>query len=130
MFFYNCKAFNIRGLEEHVYLEAEQFSIKTDPESKSRFIVFEDRVMKNVQGGPNHRKVSPKTVKHFENPENDRCLVKLYSVYLSFIPQKGGFYRKPLPCATNDKFKYPRFSASVILQKDLSGMMKTFYKEC
>ena len=36
-----------------------------------------------VQGGHNNKKRLPKTVKHFENLDNDRCLVRLYNQYLS-----------------------------------------------
>ena len=72
--------------------------------------------MKSVHGGLTHRKVTPKTVKHFENSDNDRCLVGQYNQYLSYIPRKGGFYRKPL-ASTNEKFKYPRFSVALISQR-------------
>ena len=41
VFFYNCKAFGFRGLEEHNSFEAEQFSIQTDPETKLRYILYE-----------------------------------------------------------------------------------------
>ena len=81
--------------------------------------------MKNVQGGLNQRTVSPKQVKHFANPYNDRCLVKIYKLYLSCIPRRGMFYRKPLP--PSDKFKYQRFSAQTISQKDLSNLMKKLF---
>ena len=46
-------------------LEAEQFSIQTDPETKLRYILFKGRAMKNVQGGLNHRKVTPQNSETF-----------------------------------------------------------------
>lgn len=58
---------------------------------------------KNVHGGLNHRKFEPKTITHFEEKENDRCLVKLFSLYMSLISCKGPFYRKPLPNTANLK---------------------------
>ena len=91
VFFYNCKAFGFQGLEEHSFFEAEQFSIPTDPETKLRYILYERRSMKNMRSGLNHRKVPPKTVKHFGNTDNDRYLVRLYYQCLSYIPRKGDF---------------------------------------
>ena len=84
-------------------------------------------MIKNVQGGLNQRSVKPKQVKHFSNRNNDRCLVKIYKTYLSCIPRKGMFYRKPLP--VSEKHKYQRFSAQTISQKDLSNMMKKLFCE-
>ena len=41
VFFYNCKAFGFRDLEEHISLEAEQCLIQTDPETTLRYILYE-----------------------------------------------------------------------------------------
>ena len=40
VFFYNCKAFGFRGIQEHISLEAEQFSVETDPTSGLEFILY------------------------------------------------------------------------------------------
>jgi hypothetical protein len=104
--------------------------IKTDPENNLQFIQFTARISKNVQGGLKHRNVENQIVKHYEQPQNYRCLVKLYS-FLSPIPRVGPFYRKPLieSFISKSENKVSRFSAGKIPINKLSTMFKKFYED-
>jgi len=68
VFFYNCKLFGFRGMDEHRNLAAEQFQVKADTVGK--YINFSGRVCKNVQGGLDQRRIEPKLIKHFEQSGN------------------------------------------------------------
>lgn len=94
VFYYNGKAFGFGGMEWHKNLDAEQYEIKTDPENKLKYIQFTARVSKHIQGGLKHRNVENQIIKQYEQPSNSRCLVKLFSFYLSLISRVGPFYRK------------------------------------
>lgn len=48
VFFYNCKVFGFRAMNEHVSLMAEQYEMGADKDGE--FITFNGRVSKNVQG--------------------------------------------------------------------------------
>lgn len=91
VFFYNSKVFGLRGLSEHKDLKAEQFTFLNGQ------IVFQEFVSKTVKGGLKDRKFSPKTITQYSCPENPRCVVNLFCRYLACIPNKGPFYRRPLP---------------------------------
>ena len=43
LFFYNCKCFGFRGVQEHITLEAEQFSIESDPQTGLEYIKYLSR---------------------------------------------------------------------------------------
>ena len=59
---------------------------------------FHGRPCKNNQGGfYKSRKVPYKNVRHYSDPSNPRCVVKLLMRYLGLIPSTGPFYRRPLP---------------------------------
>jgi integrase len=42
------------------------------------------------------RKLQPKSVRHYSSRSEERCLVRLYKLYLNLIGNEGPFYRKPL----------------------------------
>ena len=126
VFFYNGKAFAFRGMEQHKQCDAEQFQIGYDHENKRKFIKYFPRITKNVQGGLKHRRIEINPITQYEDPDNDRCLVKLYEKYLSLIPQKGPLYRKPLDSVPGT---LPRFSANCIPINQLSNMFKKFYAD-
>lgn len=126
IFFYNGKAFAFRGMEEHRQCVAEQFQILFDHENNQRYIQYTPRVTKNVQGGLKHRRVEINPIKHYENPANPRCLVRLYDMYLSLIPSRGPLYRKPLESVSSFG---PRFSAGTIPVNQMSQMFKRFFAE-
>ncbi|XP_062580082.1 uncharacterized protein LOC134242074 [Saccostrea cucullata] len=122
-FFYNCKLFAFRANDEHRNLDVSQFSINYDHESGLKYLEFKGRSCKNVQGGLKHKKVETKNIHHFEQPENKRCVVKVYEKYLSLIPYSGAFYRRPM------EGNVLKFSSQVIGEEKLGGMMKNLFSE-
>lgn len=119
-------------MEWHKNLDAEQYEILTEPENKLQYIQFTARVSKNIQRGLKHKNVKKnQIIKHYEQPSNSRCLVKLFSFYLLLIPRVGPFYRKPLieNAIFSGENKVPRFSSGKIPINTLSTMFKKFYEE-
>ena len=102
VFFYNCKLFGLRGMDEHRDLASEQFNVSNDEIGK--YVSFSGRVSKNVQGGLDHRRVEPKLIKQYEEASNPRCVVKLYETYLALIPRIGPFYRRPIQSTSGLKY--------------------------
>jgi hypothetical protein len=94
VYFYNCKVFGFRAMNEHVNLMAEQYEFGVD--ETGEFVKFHGRVSKNVQGGLQQRKVDVKDIKQYAQNSNIRCVVKLLKEYMRRIPSSGRFYRKPL----------------------------------
>ncbi|XP_062601332.1 zinc finger MYM-type protein 2-like [Saccostrea cucullata] len=122
-FFYNCKLFAFRANDEHRNLDVSQFSINYDHEPGLKYLEFKGRSCKNVQGGLKHKKVETKNIHHFEQPENKRCVVKVYEKYLSLIPYSGAFYKRPV------EGNVLKFSSQVIGEEKLGGMMKNLFSE-
>ena len=83
VFFYNCKLFGFRAMDEHRELDPSQYKIYTDQHNK-RCLKFFGRASKNHQGGMNNRKVEPKQITHWEDPSNPRDIV----LHLSFLYPK------------------------------------------
>ena len=57
VYFYNCKVFGFRAMNEHVSLMAEQYEFGSDKD-----VV---KISKNVQGRLQQRKVDVKTIKQY-----------------------------------------------------------------
>ena len=55
------------------------------------YMVFTARNSKNVDGGLKYRKVKPRVIEHYAQPENEHCVVKIFQLYLSHIPKSGVF---------------------------------------
>ncbi|XP_048750403.2 uncharacterized protein LOC125662277 [Ostrea edulis] len=126
VFFYNGKTFGFRGMEQHKSCAAEQFEIGFDHENDRKYVKYTPRVTKNVQGGLKHRKIEIKPIIQYDDPENPRCLVKIYEKYLSLIPRTGHLYRKPLETVSSYG---PKFGANAIPINQMSQMFKRFYAE-
>ena len=94
VFFYNGKIFGLRGGSEHRSLTPDQFDIIQGSEGK--FLRFTSRNTKNVSGGLKTRRVLPRVIDHYGEPDNERCVVRIFEKYLYHIPRNGSFYRKPL----------------------------------
>ncbi|CAC5370180.1 unnamed protein product [Mytilus coruscus] len=125
VFFYNCKLFGFRALDEHKELDASQHRISVDTNG-NKLLHYTGRLCKNVQGGLNNRNIDVKRITQKSDPSNPRCLVKISEKYLSLIPREGRFYRKPLPHkASNDSI---RFSVQPIGINTLSSKMKELFK--
>ncbi|XP_070554321.1 zinc finger MYM-type protein 2-like [Ptychodera flava] len=105
VYFYMCKIFGLRAADEHSGLTVDQLSFQDD--HIGEYVVFHGKPTKTDQGGL-YRKPGQqfKTIKHYAQPENPRCVVKLFQTYLSYIPKKGPFYRRPLAKATDGKVKF------------------------
>lgn len=93
IFFYNCKLFGLRGLDEHRSLVTEQF--KLDKISDKMFITFYGRTSKNFAGGLNQRNLTAKEVKHDCGPDGPRNLFHVYQTYIDMVGP-GSMYRRPL----------------------------------
>ncbi|XP_062572924.1 zinc finger MYM-type protein 2-like [Saccostrea cucullata] len=120
VFFYNSKVFGLRGLSEHKELQAQQFTISTDR------IIYNESMSKTVKGGLKDRKLTPKTITQFSNPQNPRCVVDLFTLYLSSIPNKGPFYRRPLPPGKENIVK---FSSQVVGINTLGKYMQSMFDD-
>ena len=95
VYFYNCKVFEFRAMNEHINLSVEPYEFGVD--ETGDFVKFHGRVSKNVQGGLQQRKVDVKEIKQYAQESNSRCVVKLFREYMKCVPGSGRFYRKPLP---------------------------------
>ena len=90
--------FALRSGQEHRSLKLSQFELQTD-EDGSSFLLYTENTSKNNQGGLSHRKVKSKSVSCYENKSNpQRCLVRIYQVYLKHRPADCDdiFYLTPL----------------------------------
>jgi hypothetical protein len=85
VFFYNCKIFGFRALDEHKQLDASQFSISVDTNGNKE-LHYTGRLCKHVQGGLNNRNVDLKRITQKSDPSNPRCIVKVFDKYLQHIP--------------------------------------------
>jgi hypothetical protein len=93
VYFYNCKLFGFRARDEHVELMAEQYKIFMDNDIKC--LQYSGRLAKNVTGNF-ASKSTPRVIVQRGNPNNPRCIVSIFELYLSYIPPNGRFYRRPL----------------------------------
>jgi hypothetical protein len=98
VFYYNCKLFGLRGMDEHRNLTCEQYTFG-ETNDGLRYIHYHGKNAKNLSGGLKQRKLEPKNIKHFatEQEESDRCVVSLFKTYIELIGGKDTFYRRPLP---------------------------------
>ncbi len=83
--------FALCGGKEHRSLRNPYFDpqivIKTSEKSSHKYLLYtEDIVSKTNQGGLSGRKLSPKVMKAFGNPNPQRDLVRLYQKYVSLCP--------------------------------------------
>ncbi|CAG2247141.1 unnamed protein product [Mytilus edulis] len=96
--------FALRGGTEHRRLRLNSNPQITGPfqdkDAKLRYLLYKEDVSKANAGGLKHRKVVPKCVRAFENPENrNKCIVTVFEKYKSLCPANGGkdcFYLTPL----------------------------------
>ncbi|XP_060572336.1 zinc finger MYM-type protein 3-like [Ruditapes philippinarum] len=123
VFFYNGKVFGLRGGDEQIGLQAEQFITGYDSAIKRRFVKFLPRIRKNTQGGLKQSKKAASLMQpiiHYDQEkENSYSIYKIYESYLNLIPRRGNFYRKPLDGLN--------FSSGTIPQKDLKGYLKNMF---
>ncbi|XP_066288271.1 zinc finger MYM-type protein 3-like [Branchiostoma lanceolatum] len=119
VFYYNCKVFGLRGMDEHRRLQIEQYKFGTDVSGK--YLLYTGRICKNVQGGLNHRQVDVKRIKQHADNTNERCVVNLFETYINSLPhQQGSFYRRPMVKST-----VPKFTLQPVGKNTLSTYIKT-----
>lgn len=89
--------FALRSGEEHRSLQMSQFELIVSKDGGAAHLVYTENYSKNNQG-LQHRKVRPKCVTYYANEGNpDRCLVRLYQLYISHRPADvPHFYLTPL----------------------------------
>ena len=117
---HNCKCFGLCGGDEHWNLEVEQYSIGQD--EHGRYLRFVGRSSKNYHGGLQHRRVQNKDLRIYSKPEmGNRCVVDLFSEYLSLVPPNGPFYRRPIKNS-----RPPKFSKQCLGRNTLSTIVKRF----
>ncbi len=83
--------FALRGGKEHRALRNPNFNpqieVKVSEKTGRKYLLYtEDVVSKTNQGRLSGRKISPKVVKAFGNPNPQRDLVRLYQKYVSLCP--------------------------------------------
>jgi hypothetical protein len=94
VFFYNCKLFGLRGLDEHRDLQCSQIVLGLD--ENGSFITFNGRSSKSMKGGLKHRKLTAKYIKHYVDITCNRNLFTIYQHYLVAVGNDGDFYKRPL----------------------------------
>ena len=94
--------FALRAGTEHRNLRHinSQISLHKDTNG-AKYLCYTEDVSKNCQGGPKHRKITPKCVRAYENKlDPDKCTVRLYEKYVSHRPTdancSSAFYLRPL----------------------------------
>ncbi|XP_033741792.1 zinc finger MYM-type protein 2-like [Pecten maximus] len=117
VFYYNCKLFGLRGMDEHRALCGEQFVLGAD--ELGTLIEFQGRTSNNFAGGLNQRKIQPKCMKHYSEARSDRSLYDLYELYLEKVGKMGTIYRRPI------QGKEMKFSSQVVGVNKLSTIVKT-----
>lgn len=102
LFYLNGLNFALRAVKEHHNLrvgEFSQFQIMTDKDG-TEYLRYTEDVSKCNAGGIDHRKVMPKVVDAYSNPNKDRCVITIYRKYLAHCPAEGvrpdALYLRPL----------------------------------
>lgn len=95
-------------MDEHHALSTDQFEMSED--SVGKYVLFKGRVYKNVQGGLDHRKIELKCIQQYGDPDNPKCVLKLYERYFTAV-ESGKFYRRPLPTKPGEE---PRFGLQTV----------------
>ena len=78
-------------------------------------------ITKTFNGGLEHRRFVPRSIKQFDNGA-EVCVFRIFRLYLSMIPPRGPFYRKPLVSSFT-------FGAQCVGINKLSVYTKTMYAE-
>ncbi|XP_070564621.1 uncharacterized protein [Ptychodera flava] len=104
-------------------LEVNQFAFGTD--SVGSYVQYIGRESKNIKHGVHQRNVQNKVIKQYANRDDtERCVVALFNKYISYIPSKGPFYRRPL-ARSDGKVQ---FSLQVIGKNLLGDYMSRMFK--
>ncbi|ESO89917.1 hypothetical protein LOTGIDRAFT_164612 [Lottia gigantea] len=84
--------FALRAGQEHRNLRTgalSQLTVKLDNQDL-KYLDYHEDVSKTNEGGLQHRKMTPKITRAYENKEYpERCPVKMYEKYMSLRPKNG-----------------------------------------
>nr|XP_006812874.1 PREDICTED: uncharacterized protein LOC102804116 [Saccoglossus kowalevskii] len=116
-YLYMCKIFGLYAADEHSTLTVDQLPMHSEYMGSSCYSEENHRNLTREDSTANQGKI--KSIKHYAPPENSRC-VNLFRTYLSYIPNSGPFYRRPLK-SKNGEIK---FSAQKLGVHTLQGYSK------
>ncbi|CAG2229002.1 unnamed protein product [Mytilus edulis] len=115
VFYYICKLFDFRDMDEHRDLDATQFEIVTYSVQEKKCLKLYGRVSKNHQGVLFHRKIELKKGIQWKDETNPRDIVNLFSVGLSLIPKACLFFLRPVAKLGLKTSGKPKFSAQLLV---------------
>ena len=126
VYFYNCKVFGLRSIDEHRNLLREQFSKKVDEKSRV-YLEYVDYGNKTMRGGLKHMKVEPKVLRQYEDVSDpDHCVVNIFVTYLLYAPRDVDyFYCRALP---DDGSGIPRFGKQPVGRNKLAKIIPDMCK--
>ena len=79
--------FALRSGQEHRDLRFSQIKLKEIDGKKC--LIYTENTSKNNAGGLKHRKVTPKTVTHYENKhDTSKCFIQYYQIYIKHCHHK------------------------------------------
>ena len=127
VYYYNCKVFGLRCIDEHRNLQCSQYMKRLDENGKL-YLEYTDFGNKTNRGGLKHRGVENKCVRQYEFPDDpDHCFVNIFEKYLSFLPTREKyFYFRPLP---DNGSGVPRFGSQPVGRNMLSKIIPDMCKE-
>ena len=108
--------------EEWMNLMTDQFTIGRD-ENQDKFLEFSGRISKTLTGDIDCKAV-PKKIRQYADPNHPRCIVKVFELYLSLVPE-GRFYRRPLP----NKGKEIYFSVQPVGLNSLKKYVQLMFRD-
>ena len=80
--------FALRSGNEHRQLRSVPCQIEVvEKPGEHSYLVYTEDISKNRPGGLKGRKLKPKHVCHYDNPQNpERCFVRLFQLYQQHLP--------------------------------------------
>lgn len=91
--------FSLRAGQEQRDLEfGEDSQITLCKEGEREYLQYVERISKNKRFGLKSTRMEPKCTRLYDNPDESRCIVKVYKEYLNHRPENcKDFYLTPLP---------------------------------
>ena len=130
VFFMSGLFLALRSGSEHRQLRLDPPQITIHEDCEIPYILYEEDVFKNHQGGLKNRKTKQKTVKHHANEENPaRCFIRIFKLYLTKLnpnAPRSAFYFKPLQKWSNTGVW---FTNKPLGHNTLENMMATICKK-
>ena len=126
VYYYNCKIFGLRSYDEHRNLQCSQYEKKVDEQGRV-YLQYTDYGSKTNRGGLKHMKVENKTIRQYENVEDEHhCVVNMFVKYLLYVPSRDKhFYHRPLP---DNGSGLPRFGVQPVGRNALAKIIPDMCK--